>query len=63
MTHTGKVFIEESPNRLEALLFERVNCRGDQQKQERIDQRIWDLFGEEWAILFTDLSGFSKSSS
>ena len=26
----------------------------------RIDQRIWDLFGESWAIMFTDLSGFSR---
>jgi class 3 adenylate cyclase len=26
----------------------------------RIDQRIWDLFGEEWAVVFTDLSGFSR---
>jgi adenylate cyclase len=26
----------------------------------RIDQRIWDLFGETWAIVFTDLSGFSR---
>jgi class 3 adenylate cyclase len=25
-----------------------------------IDQRIWDLFGEEWAIMFTDLAGFSR---
>jgi class 3 adenylate cyclase len=25
-----------------------------------IDQRIWDLFGEEWAIAFTDLAGFSR---
>ncbi len=25
-----------------------------------IDQRIWDLFGEEWAVVFTDLSGFSR---
>ena len=25
-----------------------------------IDRRIWDLFGEEWAIMFTDLSGFSR---
>lgn len=25
-----------------------------------IDARIWDLFGEEWAIMFTDLSGFSR---
>jgi class 3 adenylate cyclase len=25
-----------------------------------IDQRIWDLFGEDLAILFTDLVGFSR---
>lgn len=25
-----------------------------------IDRRIWDLFGEEWAVMFTDLSGFSR---
>lgn len=25
-----------------------------------IDQRIWDVFGEDWAIMFTDLSGFSR---
>jgi class 3 adenylate cyclase len=27
---------------------------------EAIDQRIWDLFGEEWAVVFTDLSGFAR---
>lgn len=27
---------------------------------QQIDQRIWDLFGETWAVLFTDLSGFSR---
>src|SRR3954467_15158890 len=27
---------------------------------KRIDGRIWDLFGDEWAIMFTDLSGFSR---
>jgi adenylate cyclase len=25
-----------------------------------LDQRIWDLFGEEWSVLYTDLSGFSR---
>ncbi len=25
-----------------------------------IDARVWDLFGERWAIMFTDLSGFSR---
>lgn len=28
---------------------------------DRIDERIWDLFGEEWAVMFTDLSGFSRN--
>jgi len=28
-----------------------------------IDQRIWDLFGEEWAVLFTDLAGFSRRAA
>ncbi|MGC4088088.1 MAG: adenylate/guanylate cyclase domain-containing protein [Polyangiaceae bacterium] len=27
---------------------------------EAIDRRIWHLFGEDWAIMFTDLSGFSR---
>ncbi len=25
-----------------------------------LDRRIWDLFGEDWAVMFTDLSGFSR---
>ena len=25
-----------------------------------IDKRIWDLFGEDWSIMFTDLAGFSR---
>lgn len=29
--------------------------------KEEIDARIWDLFGETWAVMFTDLSGFSRS--
>ncbi len=27
---------------------------------DAIDRRIWDLFGEDWAVMFTDLSGFSR---
>jgi class 3 adenylate cyclase len=30
---------------------------------EAIDRRIWDLFGERWAIMFTDLSGFSRKTA
>ena len=43
-----------SQDRLEGLLNERLNARGNKDKQDHIDQRIWDLFGEEWCILFTD---------
>jgi adenylate cyclase len=28
---------------------------------EEMDRRIWDLFGEEWAVVFTDLAGFSRN--
>ena len=30
---------------------------------DAIDRRIWDLFGERWAIMFTDLSGFSRHAA
>lgn len=46
-----------SEDRLEALIAERLLPEAD---KERIDQRIWDLFGEEWCVMFTDLSGFSR---
>ena len=26
-----------------------------------IDRRIWRLFGEKWAVMHTDLSGFSRN--
>jgi adenylate cyclase len=25
-----------------------------------VDQQIWNTFGEEWAVMFTDLTGFSR---
>jgi adenylate cyclase len=25
-----------------------------------IDARVWELFGEEWSVVFTDLAGFSR---
>ncbi|HXU69683.1 MAG TPA: adenylate/guanylate cyclase domain-containing protein [Polyangia bacterium] len=46
-----------SEARLWALVEERTRAGAD---TARIDQRIWDLFGDEWAIMFTDLSGFSR---
>jgi class 3 adenylate cyclase len=47
-----------SEDRLSRLIAERLAPGADKQ---HIDERIWDLFGEEWAIVFTDLSGFSRN--
>lgn len=47
-----------SATRLWNLIAERARAGAD---VERIDERIWDLFGEEWAVMFTDLAGFSRN--
>src|SRR5438128_10833479 len=49
--------IKGSEVRLWQLIEERTRPGADKQ---RIDRRIWDLFGDEWAVMFTDLSGFSR---
>jgi len=49
--------LKGSDVRLWQLIEERTRPGAD---KARIDQRIWDLFGEEWAVMFTDLSGFSR---
>lgn len=46
-----------SEERLTRLIQERLQPGTDKQ---RIDDRIWDLFGEDWCVMFTDLSGFSR---
>ncbi|MCZ8158013.1 MAG: adenylate/guanylate cyclase domain-containing protein [Leptospira sp.] len=46
-----------SEERLEKLLDERIQATSN---KEIIDDRIWDLFGETWCVMFTDLSGFSR---
>jgi len=52
-----RVGAEASYQRLERLIRLRLEPGAD---KAAIDARIWDLFGEEWAIVFTDLSGFSR---
>lgn len=47
-----------SEQRLAKLMQARAQAGGD---TDAIDKRIWDLFGERWAIMFTDLSGFSRN--
>ena len=46
-----------SQDRLEKLIEARLQPGAD---KESIDRRIWDLFGAEWAIMYTDLAGFSR---
>ncbi len=46
-----------SEDRLEKLIHERLEPNAN---KEEIDKRLWDLFGEEWCVMFTDLSGFSR---
>lgn len=57
MPFTFRVVSSASMDRLEQMIEERLRPGADKKK---IDQRIWNLFGEKWAILYTDLSGFSR---
>lgn len=56
MTHDH---LKTSEERLWALIGERARARTPETRAT-LDQRIWDLFGETWAVMFTDLSGFSR---
>jgi adenylate cyclase len=55
--YLNRIAITASEDRLEQLIVARLAPGAD---QEAIDARIWNLFGEEWAVMFTDLSGFSR---
>lgn len=57
MPYTLGIGASASEDRLEKLIEERLKPGAD---TGSIDARIWDLFGEEWAVMFTDLSGFSR---
>lgn len=60
MAHIFQVSTRVSQDRLERLIEERLKPDAD---KDHIDRRIWDLFGEEWAVMFTDLAGFSRKVS
>jgi len=49
--------MESSAKRLWRMIEERTKDNAD---VEAIDRRIWDMFGGDWAIMFTDLAGFSR---
>lgn len=48
---------EASYDRLEKLIRQRLEPGAD---KAAVDGRIWDLFGEDWTVMYTDLSGFSR---
>lgn len=47
----------DGEKQLWALIDERLRPGAD---VARIDARIWELFGQTWAVVFTDLTGFSR---
>ncbi len=57
MSTRRAIYTGASEDRLERLITERLRPGAD---RKRIDERIWDLFGEDWSVMFTDLSGFSR---
>ena len=57
MSTRRTIYTGASEDRLERLIRERLSPGAD---RKRIDERIWDLFGEDWTVMFTDLSGFSR---
>ena len=60
MTYVQKIGLSASADRLEKLIGERLAPNAD---KAAIDARIWALFGEEWAVMFTDLAGFSRNAA
>jgi len=60
MPFVFQVEVGASQDRLEKLINQRLQPGVN---KEEIDARIWDLFGETWAIMFTDLSGFSRNAA
>lgn len=57
MTHS--VTYPAMQQRLNKLLAERARPGSD---KAAVDAQIWELFGEEWAVMFTDLAGFSRNT-
>lgn len=58
MAYRRVIGASASEDRLERLIEDRLKPGAD---KEKIDKRLWDLFGETWAVMFTDLSGFSRN--
>ena len=53
MSFIGRIATNAAQERLESLIEERLRPGA---YKDLIDRRIWDLFGEHWAVMFTDLA-------
>lgn len=58
MPFRRSILTTASEDRLEKLIKERLKPKAN---KKEIDKRVWDLFGETWCVMFTDLSGFSRN--
>lgn len=52
--------LKGSEARLWGLIDQRTRANAN---KTELDARIWELFGDDWAIMFTDLSGFSRQTA
>jgi len=52
--------LKGSEARLWGLIDQRTRPDAD---KPGLDARIWELFGDDWAIMFTDLAGFSRQTA
>jgi class 3 adenylate cyclase len=57
MAYRQSIFVSASEDRLQKLIEQRLEPGAD---KKAIDARLWDLFGEEWCMMATDLVGFSR---
>ena len=58
MRITRRIGVGASEERLGRLIEDRMRAGAD---KALVGKRIWDLFGETWCVMFTDLAGFSRS--
>jgi class 3 adenylate cyclase len=58
MIYLNRIKPGSSEKRLEELVKQRIKPGAD---KEAVDKRIWALFGGNFCVMFTDLSGFSRN--
>ena len=57
MAYFDNLFMENSLERMIALLSDWTDAGAD---RDEVEKKIWSTFGEDWTVMFTDLSGFSR---